>query len=102
MKVLQLPHLEQSHRLILLFLLDENQVRSKTLQNLDIDCPKSYNKDFLRDLSKWGYILKLPNLSDMREVRYQMTELGRRIINELLRDADDLQRTRPIELKAHI
>lgn len=94
-------NLSKPHINALYYLFHERTVRSKIMLIQNLECPKSYNKDYLKDLSNWGYILKIPLLEDMREVQYQLSPLGEKRILELI-EKHDLQRAYPSELEAHL
>ena len=93
--------LTHSHIRALEFLFNVNRARSKVILSQDLKCPKSYNKDYLKDLSNLGYILKLPLLEDMREVLYQLSPLGEQVFLEL-KNNNDIQRTYDFESETYI
>ena len=95
------PAITETHINAMFFLYEESRVRSKRILSQSFGCPKSYNKEYLKELSIWGYINKLPLLEDMREVQYQLSPLGERIILELIKNGN-LQRTRNAELETHL
>jgi|TARA_R100000482_G_scaffold116900_1_gene60246 DNA-binding MarR family transcriptional regulator len=95
------PLMTEPHINAMFYLYQESRVRSKKILLQSFGCPKSYNKEYLKELSIWGYINKLPLLEDMREVQYQLSALGEQFILEMIKNGN-LQRTHNAKLETHL